>query len=512
MLGFYQAIRPHSPLKGINFLSSYKNLIAYQRQTEALSKISQRMGWDQEAVMPSGALPDRVEEAAALEKILHERRASEELEGLLASVQDEHLNAIERRQLALIKRSFLRARKVPLDLSVALARITPKAHQVWANARAEDNFNSFAPVLAEVVELRREEGEALADGSDISAYDALLQDYEPDGTVADLTAMFDELRQPLVTLRTAVLERPEPEVIKGKFNPEQQILIAHELADCFGYDFSRGRIDKAVHPFSSGSGRDVRITTRTDPADPLNCFYSTIHEVGHGSYEQNIDAKYGFSPIGSGCSMGVHESQSRIYENQLARSRQFTGYLYRRMREVFGDFGLPDEHSFYQAVNRVSRGYIRTEADELQYNLHIMLRYDLERDLISGILQVPDLEAAWNERFLVDFGYEVDKASNGVLQDVHWSEGLFGYFPTYSLGNVYAGCLYLALQKDIPDLEDQISSGNLKPAVSWLKDNLQKHGNRFPARELIETTCRQTISVSPLLSYLKGKFSDLYDI
>lgn len=493
-------------------MSKYSNLMAYQRQTEALAKIAQRLGWDQEAVMPQGALQDRVEEAAAIEKILHERRGSAELEDLLTSARSDTLNATQQRQVALIERDFLRSRKVPVDLSVALARTTPKSHQIWANARAEDDFKAFAPILSEVVQLRRQEGEALADGSDISAYGALLQDYEPDGNVADLTEMFAQLRAPLVALRAAVLERPSPEPLKGHFEPKHQMLIAHELAACFGYDFSRGRIDKAVHPFSSGSGRDVRITTRTEPADPLNCFYSTVHEAGHGSYEQNIDAEYGFSPIGRGCSMGVHESQSRIYENQLARSKEFTGYLYRRMREVFGDFGLTDEDSFYRAVNRVSRGYIRTEADELQYNLHIMLRFDLERDLMSGAFEVQDLEAAWNDRFAADFGYEVDKASNGVLQDVHWSEGLFGYFPTYTLGNVYAGCLYRSLKRDVSDLGSQLSCGNLKPAVSWLQENLQKHGGRLPAPKLIEAACGQTVSVAPLLIYLKDKFSDLYDI
>ena len=194
-----------------------------------------------------------------------------------------------------------------------------------------------------------------------------------------------------------------------------------------------GRVDKAVHPFSSGSGLDVRITTRTSPHEPFNCFYSTIHEVGHAAYEQSINRDYLLTPLGSGVSMGVHESQSRIYENQIGRCRAFTGWLYGEMRDVFGDFGVGDEDAFYASVNRVSNGYIRTEADELQYNLHVLLRFDLERALMSGDLLVRDLEAAWNDRFEADFGFAVDRPSNGVLQDVHWSVGLFGYFPTYSL-------------------------------------------------------------------------------
>ena len=493
-------------------MTAFSKLMEYQHQTEALVKIATRLGWDQETVMPKGALQDRAEESAALEKTLHDRRSSSELEDLLAAAQSQALTALEKRQVGLIERALLRARKVPVELSVALARITPKSHQIWAKAREDDDFMAFAPILEEVIQLRRQEGEALAQGGNSVPYEALLKNYEPDGEVAALTDMFDQLRAPLVKLRAAVLDRPQPKALQGHFDPKQQMLIAHELAECFGYDFSRGRIDKAVHPFSSGSGHDVRITTRTDPSDPLNCFYSTVHEVGHGSYEQNIDPEYGFSPIGAGCSMGVHESQSRIYENQLARSRPFTGYLYRRMRAVFGDFGLEDEEAFYQAVNRVSRGYIRTEADELQYNLHIMLRFDLERDLISGALEVPDLEAAWNDRFATDFGYSVDKASNGVLQDVHWSEGLFGYFPTYSLGNVYAGCLYKALRKDVGDLDAELNSGNLGPAVSWLQQRLQRHGGRFSASDLISSASGNAVSVDPLLDYLKDKFSDLYGL
>ena len=493
-------------------MTAFSKLMEYQHQTEALAKIATRLGWDQETVMPKGALQDRAEESAALEKTLHDRRSSSELEDLLAAAHSQPLTALETRQVSLIERALQRTRKVPVELSVALARITPKSHQIWAKARADDDFMAFAPILSEVIQLRRQEGEALAQGSDAVAYEALLKDYEPDGEVAALTEMFDQLRSPLVKLRSAVLECPPPKALQGHFDPKQQMLISHELAECFGYDFSRGRIDKAVHPFSSGSGNDVRITTRTDPSDPLNCFYSTVHEVGHGSYEQNIDPEYGFSPIGAGCSMGVHESQSRIYENQLARSRAFTGHLYRRMRAVFGDFGIEGEEAFYRAVNRVSQGYIRTEADELQYNLHIMLRFDLERDLISGALEVADLEAAWNDRFEADFGYKIDKASNGVLQDVHWSEGLFGYFPTYSLGNVYAGCLYQALRNDVADLDVHLGSGKLEPAVSWLQQRLQKHGGRFPAAELISSACGQEVSVDPLLDYLNEKFLDLYGL
>ena len=289
-----------------------------------------------------------------------------------------------------------------------------------------------------------------------------------------------------------------------------QVALARELAERFGYDLNCGRIDMAVHPFSSGSGDDVRITTRVSETDPFNCLYSTIHEVGHACYEQGVDAAYHMTPVGQGVSMGVHESQSRIYENQLGRSRAFCHFLYGRMREAFGDIGVADEDAFYATVNRLHRGYIRTEADEVQYNLHIMLRFELERALIAGDLQVRDLEAAWNNRFKADFGYQVDRASNGVLQDVHWSVGLFGYFPTYSLGNVYAGCLHAALRKDVPDVDDHLAEGDPSPATAWLRENVQRHGGLYEPREVIARACGQAPSAGPLMAYLVEKFGGLY--
>jgi carboxypeptidase Taq len=308
------------------------------------------------------------------------------------------------------------------------------------------------------------------------------------------------------------LEKAPAQKLEGLFDEEAQLRLSVLLAKTFGYDFDRGRVDKAVHPFSSGSGQDVRITTRTNPKDPFNCFYSTIHEVGHGCYEQNIDPKYLLTSIGQGASMGVHESQSRIYENQLGRSRAFSEFLFGHMKQSFSDFGIQTPDAFYKAVNSVGNGFIRTEADEVQYNLHVLLRFDLERALVSGDLQVKDLETAWNDRFYSDFGYQVNCASQGCLQDVHWSVGLFGYFPTYSLGNVYAGCLYETLRKNCSTLDNDLRVGNLSPATDWLRDSLQCHGALKLPRKTISDACGFEPSEEPLLAYLQGKFSDIYDL
>ncbi|WP_028957412.1 carboxypeptidase M32 [Sulfitobacter sp. 20_GPM-1509m] len=491
-------------------MTPYDALMAYDRDTQALAQVAGRLGWDQETMMPRGAADQRGEEMAAMEAVLHARRTAPQVGEWLDGIDDSTLDAVGQAQMRHIRRSHARATKVPAALATKLARLTSVAQGKWAEARGADDFAAFAPVLQEVVALKREEGAALAAGGDL--YDAMLQDYEPGTTGAELEAMFSAMRPVLADLRAAVLEAEKPATLTGTFDEAAQMKLSRHLARTFGYDMQRGRVDKAVHPFSSGSGNDVRITTRTNPVDPFNCFYSTIHEVGHAAYEQNIDQAYLLTPLGNGVSMGVHESQSRIYENQIGRSRAFTGWLFGQMKETFGDFGIADEDAFYACVNSVNNGYIRTEADELQYNLHVMLRFDLERALMSGDLAIADLEAAWNDRFKADFGYAVDKASNGVLQDVHWSVGLFGYFPTYSLGNVYAGCLHQTLRTAVPDLDDHLAQGNTEPATSWLRDNVQVNGGLYEPRVTITMASGMEPSEAPLLDYLRDKFSAIYKL
>ena len=480
-------------------------LLDHARQTWLLGEVAGRLGWDMETMMPDGAADQRGEEMAAMEAMLHARRTDPRVGDWLAAA--EPADDVGAAQVRLIRHSYERAAKVPAELASEIARVTARAHHIWAKARAEEDVAAFLPVLGDVLNLRRQEADALGGGA---RYDALLDDYEPGMTADRLSAIFDEMRPRLVALRSAVLDKPAPAALEGRFDTDAQMALSAKLAEVFGYDTSHGRIDKAVHPFSSGSGADVRITTRTAEDDPFNCFYSTIHEVGHATYEQRIDPAFRATPLAHGVSMGVHESQSRIYENQLGRSEAFCGWLFGQMTDRFGTLSTGDAAAFYAAVNRVSKGYIRTEADEVQYNLHIMLRFDLERALIAGDLEVADLEAAWNDRFAADFGYEVDKPSNGVLQDVHWSAGLFGYFPTYSLGNVYAGGLHSALRADVPDLDASLAAGDLTPATDWLRERVQRFGGLYEPAEVIARACGGPVGPGPLLDYLEAKFGALY--
>ncbi len=493
-------------------MNAYDDLMAFERQTQALAQVAGRLGWDQETVMPRGAGAQRAEESEAMEQMLHARRTDPRVGDWLAAIDAGRLDPVGQANLRHIQRRFERTNRVPARLAGELARVTSAAQRSWAEAREADDFAAFAPVLEKVVALKRDEAAALADGGD--AYDALLDDFEPGATQAELQQMFDALRPRLVDLRDRIMGAAyQPAPLTGDFDEQAQMKLTREIAKTFGYDMARGRIDKAVHPFSSGSGQDVRITTRTSATDPFGSIFSTIHEVGHACYEQNIDDDYLLTPWGAGVSMGVHESQSRIYENQLGRSQAFTAWLHGRMSEVFGPMSIADTEAFYGAVNRVTPGFIRTESDEVQYNLHVLLRFDLERGMIAGKLAVSDLEEAWNSRFQADFGVTVDRPSNGCLQDVHWSVGLFGYFPTYSLGNVYAGCLMKALRAQVPEVDTHLARGEPAQATKWLAENLQRHGGLFEPKEVVTRACGgEAPSEAPLLDYLETKFTGLYKL
>ena len=492
-------------------MTAYTELMAFERKTQALEQVAGRLGWDRETVMPRGAAPQRAEEQGVLAEMLHARRTDPQIGAWLELARDDG-DPVRAANLRHIRRSFTRTARIPADLAAEIARVTSLAQGIWAEARAAEDFAGFAPELEKIVALTRLQADALAEPGE-SRYDALVQEYEPGGSEAFVTGLFDAMRPRLVALREKIAgSGKDPAPLTGQFDEASQHALARELALAFGYDLGHGRIDKAVHPFSSGSGLDVRITMRTDPADPFNCIYSTIHETGHAGYELGIDRSHLLTPLGAGVSLGVHESQSRIYENQIGRSRAFAGHLFGRMTDLFGPLSTADADAFYAAINRARPGFIRTEADEVHYNLHVMLRCDLERALISGDLAVADLPGAWNDRFANDFGMTVDKPSNGVLQDVHWAGGAIGYFPTYTLGNVYAGCLMQALRRDLPDLDSALAAGDTAPATGWLRENLQRHGGLYEPPETISRACRFAPTVGPLLDYLEDKFGALYGL
>ncbi len=490
--------------------SAYDDLIAYVKTTSSLEEIGGVLMWDQEVMMPRKGNAQRSEQVAALEATIHARRTATEFADLIAAVDTGPLNDAEKMNVAESQKTYNRATKIPAKLATEIARVTAGAQQVWADARAANKFADFAPTLEKVLDLKREEAKCLSDGD---PYDALLDDFEPGMKSGPLLELLSSIRPGLTELRGAIAEKglTMPRVL-GRHPAERQMAVARRLADAFSYDWEAGRLDYSVHPFSSGHNNDSRITTRVAEEDVFNCFYSTIHEIGHARYEQNMPLDLAGTPAGKYASMGVHESQSRMAENQIGRSREFTRWMFHVMEQELEPFGIETPEELYHAANRVETGFIRTEADEVHYNLHVLLRFELEREMVRGYLDVKDLEGAWNERFLRDFGVEVPDAAHGVLQDVHWSVGLFGYFPTYSLGNIYAGELYAAMRADIPDLDDGISKGDTSAAMGWVEKHVHKRAHEVPPEQIISDAVGHKPTGEPLLAYLKKKFGDIYDL
>ncbi len=492
-------------------MSTLDALKAHVREIAALEEVARVLSWDQEAMMPAKGAELRAEQAAAVEAAIHRLSTDARIPDWIAGAPAEAAPP-DRVTLREAARTHARATKVPAELAAAIARATTLGQGVWARARAAGDFAAFAPTLARIVALKRDEASCLA-APDTTLYDALLDDHEPGMSAAGVEAIFAPLRAGLVDLRGRIAGSPRPPLrVTGRFPAEAQMALARRLATVAGYDWDGGRLDLVTHPFCSGVQGDVRITTRISADDPFNCLYSTLHETGHAIYEQGIDPALALTPAGRWASMGVHESQSRMIENQIGRSRAFCTWFHPALVETFGDIGLDGPDALYGAINAVAPGYIRTEADEVHYNLHIMMRFDLERALIAGDLAVGDLEAAWNDRFAADFGVGVPSPAQGVLQDVHWSVGLFGYFHTYTLGNIFAAELFAAMGRDLPGLEEAVARGDLGPAISWLRDRIHRHGRLMAPAALIGAAIGHPPTEVALLDYLNHKYGALYGV
>lgn len=488
---------------------SLPQLLDHLKQTAALGQVSGLISWDQETMMPPKGAFQRAEQSGVLAALLHQKNTDPRIPDWIAAIDQKQLSEFDRINIQEAKRSYDLATKVPEALVSTIAKASTEGQMIWTKAREASDFEMFAPALEKLVDLKRQEAECLSDGHE-TLYDALLDQFEPGAKTSTLLPLLESLREPLVNLRERIADKNPPKGFEGTYPSNAQLKLAQSVAKQLGYDFEAGRIDISTHPFSSGGGGDSRITTRTDDADPLNCLYSTVHEVGHALYAQG--APDPFMPAAQYCSMGVHESQSRFWENQIARSRPFANWLYPEMKSHFADMNIDSPEAFYKAVNKVETGYIRTEADEVHYNLHVLLRFELERELISGDLRIKDLEGEWNKRFKNYFGLEVKDVKLGVLQDVHWSVGLFGYFPTYSLGNIYSACLDKAMLDDIPNRQAQIAKGETAETLNWLREKIHYKGKLHSAEDLIKLATNENPTTQPLINYLEEKYSALYSL
>jgi len=498
---------------------SVETLKARLLKIKRLGEISELLDWDQQTYMPHGAATARGEQSATIRQLVHEMFVDDATGAQLARAEADTAgqdpDSDDVRMLAVVRRDYDRATRLPGDLVAEISRQSAISHSIWVSARQNSDFNAFAPALEKMLDLTRQMAQHLGYRDHI--YDALLDGYEPGMKQADVATMFADIKPDLVALTKAISQSARPvddSLLHRSYPAAVQKPFTLKLASEFGFDLNRGRQDEAAHPFCSGFNRDdVRLTTRFDEAFLSQGLYATLHETGHGLYEQGLPARYDDSPLGAAVSLGVHESQSRMWENLVGRSRPYCQYVFPQLQASFPEaLGGETAGGYYRAVNRVHPSLIRVEADEVTYNLHIMLRFEIECELLTGALAVKDLPAAWNDRIYSYLGVTPPDDAQGVLQDVHWSAGLIGYFPTYALGNLISGQLWNAVQKAIPSLEEDIRAGKFSGLLDWLRANVHDHGRKYLPKELIQKATGEPLTSRYYLDYLKAKFGDIYGL
>lgn len=493
-------------------MSAYQDLLAHLKRIQTLEQTLALLGWDQQTNMPAAASESRSEQLATLTHIVHEEFASDRTARLLESAHNELADLPETELahdiLRVVHQDFTDARKLPSDFVAEFARITTLAHDVWASAREHNDFSRFAPSLQRIVELCRQQAEYI--GYTDHPYDALLGSYERGLTTQEVRTIFDGHRQPLIALISAI-QSSKKEVdgsfLHQYFDPEKQKAFALQVIEQFGFDFARGRQDIAVHPFQiSLAHNDIRLTTRFDEYFLNPALFGLMHEAGHGMYEQGISAELAYTGLDHGTSLGIHESQSRLWENIVGRSKTFWHWAYPRLQATFPEqLKMVSLDQFYAAINTVEPSFIRVEADEATYNLHIMLRFELEVALVEGSLAVEDLPQAWNDHFEASFGMRPPTDREGVLQDVHWSGGSFGYFPTYALGNLLSAQFAAAAFAEHPEIETEMAEGKFSTLLSWLRHNIHQHGRRYEPETLVQRVTGEAIQSRDYLQYLTRK-------
>lgn len=499
----------------------YTQLRAQLRKAATLASVGGVLGWDQETYMPAGASAHRADQQAVMATLTHEQRTSRQIGDLLAQCEaDKALLAdpATAANLREMRRDYDRATKLPGDLVAEIAKTTSLAQDAWKDARQHNNFAGFAPWLDKVLGLMRTKAQCYGRPASGELYDNLLDEYEPGATAAQIEAVFNPLQARLssfVAQLVGAKVRPH-DVLAGIDVPQaQQHAFGLEVLQAIGFDLQRGRLDTTTHPFCTELGPDdTRLTTRYNTTSCLEPLSSTMHEAGHGMYEQGLPKAAHFGePIGEAISLGIHESQSRMWENLVGRSRAFwTWALPVAKRHYAGKLDHVTVDQVYGAQNLVERSFIRVEADEATYNLHIMLRFGLERQLVNGQMAVKDLPGEWNTRFKALLGLDVPGDAKGCLQDVHWSFGLVGYFPTYTLGNLYAAQFWEQINKDIHNLDALMAKGDFAPLKTWLNFNIHSQGRREPAGKLCERVTGRALSADPFMRYLEGKLRPIYGL
>ncbi|MBF0433261.1 MAG: carboxypeptidase M32 [Fibrobacteria bacterium] len=492
----------------------YEKFISAVKEVYALRSAQALLGWDQETMMPAGAGEGRAHALSALSKIVQEKYCTPEMGELSQNLlEDNNLSLAQKSIVSEFKKDRDKLVKIPPTLVEEFAHTTSLAQQVWAEARPKNDKAAFNPWLGKIIDLLRQKAECL--GYDGNPYDALLDEYEPGATSGEITVFLNDLKKETVPLLhnimdskvkadSSLLFQPFPVSVQKAFNN----VILKEMT----FSLDTGRLDVSAHPFTEGIWpSDVRITTRFSETDVMSAIMGTIHEAGHGLYEQGFLPEYYGTPMAEAISLGVHESQSRLWENHVGRGEAFWKHYFPEFQALFPtQLGTAGFDTFMLSLNSVQPSLIRVEADEVTYNLHIILRFELERDLFAGNIKVEDIETVWNTKSEELLGITPDCAGNGYMQDVHWSVGLMGYFPTYSIGNMYAAQLFHKVHQEIENLDEEISRRNFHPLREWLRAGIHQHGRMYPAKKLIENATGEAPSATYYIDYLKEKYSRLY--
>ena len=498
---------------------TYQHLCDQARETKLLETIEGLLDWDERTQLPSAGGAYRADQIAYVAGLVHQKRTAPQVGEWLDELAATELAADPYSDrgavVRLLKRDYDKKTRLPQALVEELARVSVLGQQTWVEARRDNDFARFRPLLEKILGLKRQEAAAL--GFDDTPYDPLLDDFEPGEVTANVAQVLGGLRDALVPLVQAISEssrQPDVSILQREYPIGVQKAFGCEVAAAIGFDFQAGRLDPSVHPFCTGLGPgDVRLTTRYNLNNFGDAFYSILHEAGHGIYDQGLPREHYGLPTGEDVSMGIHESQSRMWENQVARSRPFWEHFYPQAQKAFpgalGDVPLAD---FYAAINDVRPSLIRVDADEVTYTLHILIRFELEMALIEDNLQAADLPAAWNEKYRHYLGIEPPNDTEGVLQDIHWSAALFGYFPTYALGNLYAAQFFAQAHTDLDNLDGQLRRGEFAPLREWLRANIHTHGRRYTPAELVERVTGKPLSHEAMMEHLSGKFGELYNL
>jgi len=498
---------------------AYDQLVKRYREIWILQSCRSVLGWDERVNMPPNGAKNRSEQISLLSRLIHEQQTAPDIKTLLEQVSDSDLTRDETSITAVnireFNRSYAMLTKIPAAWMATFSRTTALAQHAWVDARKNNDFATFLPHLKTIIALRREYAEMI--GYEKDPYDALIDFFEPEATYESISTVFAGFRDGLVDLIGRIQKSPatpDNDLITGDFPEEIQARFGREASAAIGFDYQSGRLDPTVHPFCSGFGPgDTRLTTRYERHYFPMAFFGILHESGHGIYNQGLDPEHYGAPMGNSVSLSIHESQSRMWENIVGRNRRAWDYFFPRAKAHFPDkLGKSNADDFYAAINQVKPSFIRVEADEVTYNLHIIIRFELEHAIINDDIKPEDIPAAWNEKYAAYLGVTPATDSEGCLQDIHWSSGMFGYFPTYALGNLYAAQFYARAKEEMPDLENDFSRGEFTRLRQWLTDKIYRQGMRYRSGKLLEHVTGRPLSPQYHLDYLTEKFGKLYGL